>query len=276
MKRGQKLKVLILCIIILAEVLNVLTFALLRRNKDNLGAELIYLKEDVHSEITNYVIAGLLNQADVTFHDFINEMDGSVVCVNYKRTGWRPEVMANEIYRDAHYRRGKIRVWAISVGDQTARHLDSLLPCAETVAINPCVEAECLKNDLQKLHGVAKALRGFCEYGLGWLSLAPIVSMAGTDANAPNRNWKYSPILLMDQLVAITGGLQGLGSRPFESEHVILSEHDQFLNNSVIIPLYDHGKTNFITIEADHAGVVNYRKAYREAFQQTGWMRSNH
>jgi len=250
-----------------------LTFVLMRQNESNRGAELIYLKEDVHSDVTNYVIAGLLNQADVTFYNFVKEMEGSVICVNYRRTGWDPRVMATEICRDATARRGEIRIWAFSVGDQAARFVAWMAADVKTVAINPCIKVACLKEDLRNFGGLARALRGFCEYGLGWLSLMPIISMAGTDTNAPNRNWKYSPILMMDQLVAITNGLRLLGQH--ESEYVILSEHDQFLDNEAVEKMFSRGETKFITIEADHAGTVHYAEEYRKAFRQIGWMRSD-
>lgn len=264
---------LVLSLLILVEVLNVLSFVLLGRQDDQCGAELICLKKDPQSDVVNYLIAGLLNQADVTFYNFVDEMEGSVVCVNFRRNGWNPEAMAEMICCDKMERHCRmVRVWAISVGDQAARFVDWTAAPVETIAINPCTKEFCLKDDLRNLGWAAKALRGFCEYVLGWLSLVPIISMSGTETDAPGKNWKYSPMLVADQFVAITEGSHILGQH--ESEYVILSNRDQFLDNARVKTVFERCGAKFIEIDAGHADVVNCEDAYRQAFQQTGWMRT--
>jgi len=274
MKKVVKKRMLILCLLVLMEFVNVATFVLLGRQDDRCDAELICLKEDPQSDVVNYLIAGLLNQADVAFYGFIDEMEGSVVCVNFKRNGWNPEAMADKICRDRAERHCQIvRVWSVSVGDQAARFVDWMAIPVETIAINPCTKELCLKDQLRNLGWAAKALRGLCEYGLGWLSLMPIISMSVGETDAPGRSWRYSPMLVADQLVAIMEGSHILGQH--ESEYVILSRHDQFLDNARVKTVFERCGAEFIEVDADHADMVRCAEEYRQAFRQTGWLRDD-
>lgn len=262
---------LILALIALIEVINIISFVLARRQERNRGAELIYLREDPRSDTVNYLIAGLLNQASEVFRDYAKDFEGSVIYVDFKQTGYDPELMAQEICRDASWRHGEIRIWAISVGNQAALWTDYMAADIKMVAINPCTVPRCLQRKYQGYSGLAKILQGICEYLLGWISAMPCIPTAGHDSSIFDKKQKYSLMLLIDQLVTITNGSR-LGGW-LGSEFVILSKRDQFLDNKVIRELFTRKSTKFLEIDADHAGLKNYQKEYQKAFRQTGWTR---
>lgn len=274
-------RMVILGVLIALWLVNVASFVMIVRVKEAKRAgTLICLREDAHSEVVNYLIAGLLNQPDVAFYDFLEDFEGSVVAVNFLRTGWEPQLMAELIQEDSRSRQaGEIRIWSLSVGDQAARFVESMMLGVKTVAVNPCTTPQCLQERFQGYGQLAKILQGICEYGLGWLSLLPVIPMSGVDSAAPTRNWKYSPMLLVDQLVAITCGGQPLGT--YQADFVVLSEDDQFLDNGAVRDLFTvasrvYHKTApaFCEIKADHCGTVVYAEAYREAFRESGLMKN--
>lgn len=265
----------ILKILFAVWLVNVTTFCMFRARNSNYGATIIPLKEDPHSNIVNYVIAGMLNQADTAFYAFMNDLEGNVVAVNFLASGWRPAAMNTAIRSDIEARTNRteiseVRIWAISVGDQVARYLAVAPPFqirTRTVAINPCTTQQCLKPDLQNMGMVAKVLRGVCEYGLGWVSLVPCLNMSGTDTKAPNRGWKYTPMLLADQLVAITNGVP-LTFTQYRADFVVLSTQDQFLDNTAIREVFAAvPEEQILTIETDHSGTAVYEAQYREAIR---------
>lgn len=272
-------------ILLLLELLNIVTFSWMRAQDASKCADLVVLKEDPCSNVVNYVIAGLLNQADTVFHAYKDDFEGTVIAVNFRSTGWEPRRAAESIRIDIALRcldrglnnsagtssnRPEVRIWAVSVGGQVANWVDTLASAGtvKVVLINPCTSPICLKPNFQ---GYETLAQGLCtilgEHLLGWVSLLPIIPMSGVDATAPGRNWEYSPILLADQLVAITAGRQPV-SAP-RADVVILSERDQFLDNQMIRKLYMLTPDNYIiTIDADHAGTAVYADQYRVAFRR--------
>ena len=269
----------ILLIFLLLEVLNVTTFNRMRAHDQYRSATLTVLKEDPRSNVVNYLIGGMLNQSETTFHAYQNDFEGTVIAVNFKRTGWDPQLMAEVILRDIDWRHSEVRIWAVSVGDQVARWVEkSLTPgAAKTVAINPCTTPQCLQKQYHGYEWLARLIRdGVCEHFLGWASLLPIIPMAGTDTRAPNRHWKYSPMLLADQLVAITNGRQpgaiANGEQPDESfwaDFIVLSSRDQFLDSAAVKEVYERvPEERIIVIDADHAGTAVYETQYHEAIRE--------
>ncbi len=268
-------------ILLLLELLNIVTFNWMRAQDTSKGADLVVLKEDPRSDVVNYVIAGLLNQADTVFHAYKDDFEGTVIAVNFRRTGWEPRRMAESILTDIAWRRlevstegsnayPKVRIWAISVGGQVAHWVDTLAPAGtvKVVAVNPCTMRVCLKSAFWGYDTLAQGLRTILgDHLLGWVSLLPIIPMSGVDTTAPGRTWKYSPILLADQLVAIMMGGQPFGT--LKADVVITSEHDQFLDNQMVRTAYMLTPDDcIINIDADHAGTAVYADQYRAAFRR--------
>lgn len=265
-KREWKRIVTLLLVAIL--VLNTLSFALYRVYFMCRGCvDLVTTYEDSSSNVVNYVLAGTLNQSEAVFEQFLPEFEGSVVYVNFMAFGWDPEVAAAQIAEDIVERQAEARIWAISVSSQVAHLVDGKADGVKIVAINPCTTADCLAEQFRGLNWLAHLLRGIGSC-LGWVSALPLIPAAGADTGTDAGQQKYSIMLLLDQLVATTGGINQAG--PYVAELVIISSHDQLLDIDMERAIYADSARQICEIEADHAGTTVYADAYREAFRTSG------
>lgn len=265
--RKRKKKSYIALVVCALLLWNTVSFALMRTNPEGYKAKLIPVSEDVQSKVVNYLLAGTLNQAEAVFEQYLPEFEGSVVYVNCQMHGWDPKIVAEQIAADIDERQAEARIWAISVSSQVAHLVDAQASGVKIVAINPCTTEDCLAPQFRGYNWLAWTLRGL-GYGLGWLSALPMIPLAGVDTNTEAGKSGSSLILLLDQLVAITNGIDM--PRPYAAETVIVSRHDQLLDTAAEKALYAESAQQILEIEADHAGTMVYAEAYRAAFRASG------
>lgn len=227
--------------------------------RDDSG-QLRVVRESTDGEM-NYLIAGMLNQPGAAFWFWLDELDGGVTLVEYENTGWRAEETAEKILADvAHNNYQKVRIFAISVGDQVARYLEAKVGdnadvLLEIVAINPCSAAELLKLPVAVAAYTLTPLTRFGCYLLGWASLSPTKFL-------PASGGDYSLTLLTDQGQQIID--QHVPNVTIHTVAVLVSEEDEFLDSEAICQYFPNAQIIFLP-NTKHSDTFANAEVYREA-----------
>lgn len=166
--------------------------------------------------------------------------------LRFRMIGWSARATAKAVAQTTRsYDRATM--YAISVGDHVARHIESL-PISgrfQIYTINPCPNRRALRSSLRFLLTVsAPILWVFCHL-IGWLSIIPLIPATGG---------KYSLVLLADQYVTIAFDTPPLHTS--RTKGVILSTMDELLDNGYLRQTFADNKiTNVPTRHGDTVGM---------------------
>jgi len=234
---------------------NAASFIVMRawwQESGSLSAKLVRMRRPQEGDAgeTVFLIAGNLAQPKAAFKFLapqLQERRCAALC--YKMIGWSALETARTIVRAAG--EGTAVVYAISLGDQVARHLETLMPRGrlKILAINPCPSRMALRKWVRWLLTVVAPVFWVVCHLLGWLSVIPMIPATGG---------KYSLILLADQYMALAYGLTPWTTT--RTRGVILSQHDKLLDNRYLKSLFK--KSRIIRIPTKHGDTVRAGAEY--------------
>ncbi len=240
-------------------IMNCMSFVLMRirwRETGKLSGEFVQQIGNSDSKTMDYFIAGNLNQPEAAFKFMRSEFGENFTYVDYNTHGWSVFDTVEKIAEDIIYHGYQARIFTISVGDHVARYLEHYgTRDIEVYAINPCPNHTTLRRLLSLLLVIGAPLLSLLCYGLGWLSIIPVIPTVGG---------KYSLMLLGDQYMAIAYDLPPRAAT--KTIGVICSKNDELLRNEVIRQVFDHA--NIIEIDTTHGDTVGAGLEYLRGMQE--------
>lgn len=255
-------------IILIVNAISALIFYFIMRGK----AELRTYGKPKDGEVMNYFIAGNVGQGNSNFGLFLQgyknyHVEGGTTCVIFKPHGFWAKTVAKQIEDDALEHNYKVRIWAISLGDEVARELEARgnLTRLETVDINPCVDIDTVASPFSHLVRILAVPMGIIKVALGWLSYLPVIPVDGGN---------YSYATLTDQYLGILFYKVPESANNYQcSKLVVYSRDDQFLRNTGVARYFYEVKS--VTADIDHGNTVLGKQAYLDAMvpelARLGW-----
>ena len=219
---------------------------------------------------TNYfLIPGFLNQSmrSFTFLDKILKHNCDIYYMDYDNYGYDPELYTSCLFHKVseitkkQMEAGKavehIAI-SISMGDQITAPITEMFD--QIIAINPCTNKTFLNFKFRKLVALGAPFLVITEFLLGWLAFLPIIQV----------DYVYFSIaLIADQLSAMNtlrpSENKSVRNRP---KKIILSNHDQFLDNQAIEEYYQNANIVYINCKHGTMSDPNDGQVYLQGLQR--------
>lgn len=215
----------------------------------------------------DYLVAGIFDHPDVSMRFLQKKYNRGITIVNNSNFGWSPERIAQAIVNDIEQHNYHATVYAISIGDQVARFIEEAcylrnIPEDQIriISLNPCPNCHMLKPHWRIIAKVCTAIIAAFTYLLGWISVIPII---------PSFEHKFCSLaFISDQLLSLAAiHPPKYGCSYPNTIGIVLSDNDQFLDNSQVIN-YFHYQTKVETIPTAHAYTVHAPHLYQAAINK--------
>ena len=219
---------------------------------------------------TNYfLIPGFLNQSmrSFAFLDKILKHNCDIYYMDYDNYGYDPELYTSCLFHKvSEITKKQMEVGkavehiaiSISMGDQITASITDMFD--QVIAINPCTCKAFIKFKFRKLIALSAPFLVITEFLLGWLAFLPIIQV----------DYGYFSIaLIADQLSAMNtlrpSENKSVRNRP---KKIILSNHDQFLDNQAIEEYYQNADIVYINCKHGTMSDPNDGQVYLQGLQR--------
>ena len=226
-------------------------------------------QEDDNLSTSYFLIPGFLNQSmrSFTFLDKILKHNCDIYYMDYDNYGYDPKLYTSHLFHKVseitkkQMEAGKavehIAI-SISMGDQITASIAEVFD--QVIAINPCTYKTFLNFKFKKLIALGAPFLVITEFLLGWLAFLPIVQV----------DYGYFSIaLIADQLSAMNTLKPSESMRMRNiSKKIILSNHDQFLDNQAIEEYYQNADIVYIDCKHGTMSDPNDGQIYLQGLQR--------
>lgn len=226
-------------------------------------------QEDDNLSTNYFLIPGFLNQSmrSFTFLDKILKHNCDIYYMDYDNYGYDPKLYTSRLFHKVseitkkQMEAGKavehIAI-SISMGDQITASIAEVFD--QVIAINPCTYKTFIKFKFRKLIALGAPFLVITEFLLGWLAFLPIIQV----------DYGYFSIaLIADQLSAMNtlrpSENKSVRNRP---KKIILSNHDQFLDNQAIEEYYQNADIVYINCKHGTMSDPNDGQIYLQGLQR--------
>lgn len=262
-KRSRRVIRLVLVVLIIAELTNSGTFALVRGvlgfgtydgppKLETLNGVGIYQSDEVH-----YLIAGEQTRPEDMLAILPDGLHGTIKAVRYQQFQYTAYGIANELSRDV-IRNGydKVTIWAIGSGALAAHAAMSKsgLNNLEIVLIDPCPSTLVIQPDMQKTVTRGIPWQRVWIYIKGWFSLIP-------DANGQSDNLRT-----MQEYNLAEEAESAIRPSTKNIIGLVVSEKDEYLQINALKGLYANAIQ--VSVSATHGDIVNSREQYQRALEE--------